>query len=341
MPYPHVVDVVPVTPGGPSVAGTSLLDLCCRVADTVGFRLPTVVTETASAGDTARVVLADELRDDEQGATLAAGSWLYVASGTQAQTQRRIVREPEAGYLGSQGGLTLSRPVPAALEAGSVIHATSPLPMRRHLGVPGYREAINQGLALIWTQARLTLAGNGTHAYDLAPFAGYLQRGELQIVGVRDDGALGADGPHGRTPGHFEVVTSGVDRTLVVPRRYGESETFSLDVLVRADRLIHDGSAWTFIESGALGLTDDAHQCACPGDWAYVFGCWKAYTALARYLEIVAPGSPEDRAAAAATTAQERASWAAGARGIKTHEMARPEAPPARPPVSVVSSAWA
>lgn len=145
--YPHIS--VAVSPGV-AASGTTLLDLCCRVADTVGFRLPTVVTDTAAAGDTARVVLSDEFRDDEAGYDFLAGDWLYVAGDdattNQPQTQRRIVSQPGAGYLGPMGGVTLSRPFDAPLIAGSPVHLTSPSPMRRHLGVSGYREAINEGL---------------------------------------------------------------------------------------------------------------------------------------------------------------------------------------------------
>lgn len=320
---PHIAPAVAV-----SATGTTLLDLCCRVADTVGFRLPTAVTDTAVAGDTARVVLVDEFRDDEAGQELTpgGGGWLYVASGAQAQTQRRIVGQPEAGYVGAMGAVTLSRPFDAALVAGSAIHVTSPLPMRRHLGVPGYREAINEGLALIWTAARLTLTGNGTYEYDLSDYAAYLQLGELQIVGISDTRWLGANEPSLRVYGAPTVVTNGVERTLVVPTLYSSSDTFYLDILVRADRLIHDGASWTFVTSGTPGLQDDTDQCACPGDWAYTFGVWKTYQHLHTLIQMRNGVDPQDRERAAADVLAKRLTWASAARAIKEREFPRRKA---------------
>lgn len=339
MPYPHVITPTAITVAEPA-PGSSLLDLCCRVADTVGFRVGTVVTDTPAAGETGRVVLSDELRDDEVGYDLMASGWLYVASGTQAQTQRRMVGEPEAGYQGPAAAVVVSRPFDLAPVGGDVIHVTSPLPMRRHLGVPGYREAINAGLALIWIEVRWAITGNGTDSYGLDEIAGYVQRGELQLVGLADTRSGADDDAPRRSSDPIRVVTSGAQHTLVVPTLYSTSQTFYLDTLLRADRLIWDGAGWQLRAPGvAPGLQNDTDECACPDDWAYTFGVWKAYEAQHRLLELRNGIAPEDRARADAYLTRQRASWAAAARGIKAFEMARPLIPPARPPAWVVSSA--
>src|SRR5688572_13972666 len=102
-----------------------------RLADELGWRTSTTATATASVGDTTRVVLADEVRDDEAGQGLVSGQWLYVRSGVLAPTQRRILRH-NAGHLGPMGAVTLSRPLSSALINGSAIDITSPLPVVRH-----------------------------------------------------------------------------------------------------------------------------------------------------------------------------------------------------------------
>lgn len=308
----------------PSVAvagvGANLLDLCRRVADTVGFRLETSISTEASYGETSRVVLADELRDDENSYEFVARDWIYVSTEAQAQTQRRILAQPEIGYQGARGAAVVSRPFNAALEVGSVIDVTSPLPMRQHRGVQGYREAINQGLGLIWIPARLTMTGDGTYEHDLAAFSAYLDRPDVQIQSLEDTQALGTTYPAEMSPFGHRIVANGVSRTLVTEAAYASGEAFYLDVRVRGDRLIHDGSSWGYVMAGPTGLQNDTDQTAAPGDWAYVFGVWKAYQNWSKMVSASKTMSAEEKAAVldgADGVLARRYSWSRAAARIK------------------------
>lgn len=324
-----------------SASGANLLDLCRRVADTVGFRIQTSISDEAAFGDTTRTILADELRDDESGFEASARDWVYVVDNAQAQTQRRILSVPGVGYQGARGAAIVSRPFNAALEAGTVIDVTSPLPMRQHVGVQGCREAINQGLALIWVPARLTITGAGTYEHDLATFSTYLDRPDVQIQSIEDTQALGTAYPAELSPWGHRIVANGVTRTLITEAAYASGEAFYLDVLVRGDRLIHDGSTWGYVTAAAAGLRDDADQTAAPGDWAYVFGCWKAYQNWSKLVSASRTMGAEEKAAildGPDGVLAKRYSWARAANRIKQRWTQRQPTRPIRGPVEV--SRW-
>lgn len=266
-----------------SGSGPTLLRLWQRLADELGFWLPTTVSEEATSGEATRVVLADETRDDEAGYDIG-GQWLYVRTGAQATTQRRMLRQDGVGYQGSQGAVILSRPLDEPLAPATVIDVTNPLPVRRHLGTKGLVDLVNEGLGLIWTKARLTFTGNGTDSYDLAAYP-WLENAN-QILGVYDTSWNPPTRSPVLSPYSYRVVSNGVTRSFVSdrPQVYSAAETFYLDVAVRADRLVYDGSSWAYATTP--GLQADNWQAACPEAWAVAFAKVKAFEYLSRYINM-------------------------------------------------------
>lgn len=278
-----MVDVV-VPVSVPSGTGTTRRRYRRRLADEMGRWMETTTSEVAEHGDPARVVLADELRDDESGYVFTARDWLYVRDGDQQDAQRRILTQPEVGYQGTEGAFVVSRPFAAALASQVTIEATSPLPCKRHLGIKGYNDLVNEALTLCRTVVRLTLTGNGTDKQSLAAYPFVLSSDDLHAV--YDTSGFGSSYAPTLTSSYATVTTNGVDRTLVLDRAYSADETYYLDVLVRGDRLIYDGSAWGYVADNVTpGLSADNHQAAIPEGWVVAFGCAKGYAYLLSLTE--------------------------------------------------------
>jgi hypothetical protein len=328
MPYPHIV-----SPTSSAGSGTSAAQYRRLLAEQLGFWAETVVTETATTGDTARVVLADELRDDEAGLGYLGqagsdngpyGAWLYARTGNQAGTQRRLVQTDTAGYLGSQGALVLSRPCSAPIAAGSVVEITAPLPCRSLLSVKGLDTLVNEALDRCWIEAQITLTGNGTDQYDLGA-VGALELPARQTRGISDTrwGSSG-DAPS-VSGGRYRFIVNGVAQTLVTETIYSVSQTFTLDVVVPASRLVFDGTGWAL--SSRAGLVGDDQQAAAPERWVTTLGMVKGVQEIEK-LAVAAVGQTRlvsaqrlalrDRITELRT---QRATWAAAARAICQYEM--------------------
>lgn len=298
--------------GGASTAtGPTLLTLRNRLADEFGMYLPTTVSTTATLGDLKRVVLADELRDDEDGYENVAAQWLYARASA---TQRRVIRRE-----GPMGAAILNRPYATALAAGSVIEATSPLPMKRHDGVKGLQECLLEGLARQWVEALITLTGNGTRSYSLAAYP-WLTRYE-QMRGVYDS----TDDPSDVSQLSYQTLrlsTSGVTRTLITERIYDSATTFYLAVAVRADKLVYDGSSWSYVTS--LANVNDTYQFAVPEEWAVTFGMVMALRYLDRLVQMRNGPSSDDRARAVQDIKERRRHWVRAANRIRMFEFPKP-----------------
>jgi len=323
--------IVPSAP--PGGTGPTLATYRRRLADELGFWLQTATTATPSGGDPSRVVLADELRDDEVGYDLVGGLWLYVAWGGLAGTQRRIVRQADVGYQGALGAVVVSRPFSSPLAAGATIEITAPLPVKRHLQVKGLNDLVNEALARIWVEARLPIAGNGTASYDLAAYP-WLTSVE-QVRGIYDTRWAAPGQAAELSPWGYRLVTNGATRTLVTEDSYTAADTFEMAVLVRADRLVYDGAAWSYLTTP--GLIDDADQAAAPEAWVLAFGMVKALQYLTRLTLLDRALDQKTKQAMLADLLDRRRTWAAAAKQIKLESFPKPLAERTRPLVSGTS----
>lgn len=303
-----------------SGSGPTLLRLRSRLADEIGFYHSTTVSDTGDNGDAARVVIADEFRDDEIGYEHNAAVWLYAQNGAQAGVQRRIIAQPEAGYLGSMAAMQVSRPFTAALASGVTVELTSPLPVKRHLGIKGLNELLNEGLARIWTEVRLTITGNSTYSYSLAAYP-WLQTYE-QTRGIWDYRSGGTTNPSELSAAGYRLVKNGAGVSLVTNALYTSSETFELAVIVRADRYVSDGTTWAY--TATPGLLGDAYQAACPEEWAIAFAMVKALQYLTRLVMKDKRLSKEEKAERLSDILPRRRTWALTAASILMDEMPQP-----------------
>jgi hypothetical protein len=313
-----------IAPGTVTGTGYTLQRYYRRLADELGFYLPTVTTAQASVGEASRIALSTELRDDEMGYDFLGGPWLYAASGAQAQTQRRIISRPEAGYQGSVGAVMVSRPFDAALATATQIEITSPLPVRRHLAVKGLVECINEALMLLRVEAILSVQGDGGYEHDLAAYP--FLTNTNQILSFDDTVYLNPTYPAQPTPWGYEIQTSGADHTLVTQKAYSSGETFQMRVVVRADRLVYDGVNWVYRDNDdAPGLQGDDWMAAAPEQWVLAFSMVKALQYVTRLLVRDRTMDPDEKKLLLATDIlPRRQQWALAAARIKTEEMPRP-----------------
>lgn len=303
------------------------------LASQLGWHLETVVTETAVAGEATRVVIADELRDDEAGWQWLGQPWVYVQSGAMAGTQRRVISQPEVGYRGADAMLLLSRPFDEALEVGDVIEVTSPLPATNVGHIKGMNRIIDEALERSWTEAIVTLTGNGTDSYSLDGYE-YLDLGERQISGLSDTRWAASGAARARSADRPRILTNGASRTLVTETTYSASEAFYLDVVIRGDRLVFDadGASWGYPD--APGLAGDLWQAAVPERWVVTIGMVKALQELTKMAVARRDLDPEERKLVLADLAAQRAIWAAAARAIREREMPTAQATRSAPIVS-------
>jgi len=307
-----------------SGTGPTLFQIRQRLADELGIYHLTTVSDTGDNADTARVVIADEFRDDEAGYDWMGQGWLYAKNGDQAGIQRRIISQPDAGYQGNLGAVLLARPFSSALEVGDIVEITSPLPVKRHLAIKGLNDLINEALARIWVEVRLAITGNGTSSYSLTSYS-WLKRYD-QTRGIYDDLWMDPANEPELSPYPYRFVTTGAGVTLVTGRTYTSADTFYLAAIVRADRYVSDGTTWGFTASP--GLLGDAYQCACPEEWAVTFAMVKALQHMTKLLMLNKRLSKDERTMAYADLMQRRQQWAAAARSIKENEFPDPVAEP-------------
>lgn len=312
-----IVVVSPATTG----TGTTWAAYWRRLADELGFWQLAVTTAEASGGEASRVVIAGELRDDEEGFDFLGMPWVYAFSGAQAGTQRRIVADPEAGYIGEHGAFTLSRPFNAALATNDVLEFSSPLPIKRHLGRKGVADFCNDALARCWVEARITFTGDGTREIDLAAYTPSVIFDEWQLRGLYDTRVFGSTTePYTLSPQGYRVVKNGAALSLVTDTIYATSETFQLAVIVRADRLVYDGASWA-LTTGTPGLQGDTWQAAAPEEWVLAIGMLKTLQYLTRLVLEDRSLSPEVRRARLGEIADRRLTWAQAAADVVLYEM--------------------
>lgn len=251
-----------------------------RLADELGSLAVLTVSSTASTSvtpDAARQVLVTALTVDQVPESNFDGYYVYVNDGTQAGETRRVL---EGSFDGPIGSLLLDRPFSAALASGSEIELSSPLGGGRYLAVKGLNECVNEALARIWTVGRISVTGNGTYEYSLAAYPWITDSD--QIRALDDSIYYQTNRPADRSMLPFRVVQNGATRTLVTQYKYTSADTFYMEVFVRGDRLVSDGSTWAY--QTAPGLQNDAYQAAVPEDVCVAFAMVKALQAHRRVL---------------------------------------------------------
>lgn len=312
--------VVIIPSGASSTAGVSLLTLRQRLADELGFYHGTTATATVANGDAARVMLVEELRDDEAGYELPGSAvWVYVRTGAQAGAQRRVLLQD--GYLGNYGGLRVSRPFGAALASGSAIEVTSPLPVKRTGLVKGLNDCINEALFRLPVEARISFTGNGTDQQALTTYPWLTN--EDQILGLYDRAStVNASDAMGPSPYGFRLASNGATHTLVTERRYSAADTFEAAIVVEGDRLIYDGATWAYATTP--GLTSDSHRAAAPEHWVLAFAMVKALQQLEKMVWMRNGVERQARIDAVTEIQRRRATWALAAQRIALHEFPRP-----------------
>jgi hypothetical protein len=331
MPSPIIVSVSPVTG-----VGVTRRTYYRRLADELGFYHATTASTTASVGEAARIVIADEFRSDDVGAEFLGEPWVYIATGAQAGSQRRMVMQQGVGYVGQHGALVLSRPFDAAVAAGSVVEVTSPLPVVRSVVVKGLVDCVNEALSYVWVLARLTVTGNDEWEYDLAAYP--WMKDPDQIRTVEDFLSYGTERPAFRSPYPVRMISNGVDRSIVTDVVYSSTQTFTLDVFVKADRLIYDGSTWSFVTQP--GLQGDTWQAAASEESVLAFGMLKSLQFLARMIAMRNGLDPEARKFALAEVLERKRTWALAAARISRLQHPQPLAQGARALVSGTTEDW-
>lgn len=314
MPVPQIIASSTVAGSGPTRQ-----TLWLRLARELGRLHLTQVSTTATHGEAARVILGDELRDDEAGYDYLPNPWVYVYSGAQSGMQRRALRD-DARYVGNYGALTLSRPFAAAVTAGSQLAISSPLPIKAHLGVKGVIDFVGEGLERLWVVARLAFTGNATYSYDLAAYP-WLTQYE-QTRGIYDTRFLSSTQPPRLSSLGYRISTNGVTRALIPQTLYNTSETFYLEVLVRGDRLVYDGASWSYLDTP--GVTDDTYQVAADIEHVVAIGMAKALAYLMELTEEDESLGDTVRARRLARYQRRRAVWGRAAANVILEEMPTP-----------------
>ena len=303
-----------------SATGATRRTLRRRLAEELGMYGAYTVSSTPSTSvtpDAARQVLVTALGSDQVPESYFDGAYLYVADGAQAGETRKIL---EGAYDGPIGSLLLDRPFSAALASGTEVEITSPLPGGRWLTVKGLNECVNEALARIWVAGRITMTGNGTYEYSLASYPWITDPD--QIRGLDDRFFFGTERPATRTPYPWRVVVNGATRTLVTSTQYSSADTFYLDVFVRGDRLVSDGTTWAY--QTTAGLQSDSYQCAAPEDQVVSFGMVKALQAYRRVLLADALMDKREKAAMLAENERRTLSYARMAARIKRETFPKP-----------------
>jgi hypothetical protein len=327
---PIVVDTSGASSPGDGGAGVSLAQYRRLIADELGLWQATTITETASGGELVRFAIADEFRDDDASPDTFFHHYLYVADGPQAGAQRRILAE---GYDGPTGVFRVTRPFAAPLAPGTRVELTHPLPIRRLLGVKGLNTVVDEALARIWIEARIPLMGSAGGWVNLTDYDALVSY--EQTRGLYDWRCGGADEPSGLSRTRYRFGRNGAGTWLegrYGPLDYGIDEAFQLAVLAQADRVIHDGSGWTYRDEAGAGLSDhDDWRAAAPSRWVLAFGMVKALRQVRKLLTEARGIATDERRGRLADTDERLVHWARAAVRIATYEFPAPIQEPTSP----------
>lgn len=325
--------IVPATSAG---VGVTRRVLRSALADQLGVYRSVTVSDLASGPDANRVVISEDLRDDEDEPEFWGQFFVYVVDGDQAGAQRRVVQR---GYHGSISALILSRPLDLAPEPGTTVLVTSPLPIERIGRTKGLNQIVQEAADRTTVEARLAFTGDGSRAVSLvdAPYV----TNEDQLRGIYDARLTGlASDPLDLSPDLFRLALDGADRSIVVTNAYGSGESFEVAVGMSGGSLIYSSGAWAYSTSG---LTSDDDQVAVPTHWIVAIGMVKALQHLRTLIGLDRSLSPQERAIHLDDVERRMRVWAPAAAEIKRREFPQPVQQNSHPsPTSVaVHDPWA
>jgi hypothetical protein len=303
-----------------SATGATRKTIRRRLADELGMYGAYAVSSTPSASvtpDAARQVLVTSIGSDGVPEDYLNGSYVYAVDGTQAGETRKVLSGTFDGPIGS---LLLDRPFSAALASGTEVEITSPLPVGRWLNLKGLHEAINEALARIWVAARLTMTGNGTYSYSLDAYPWITDPDQIRLL--QDSYYYGSSRPADRSPYSVRMVVNGASRTLVVDAIYSSADTFYLDVFVRGDRYVSDGTTWAY--QTTPGLQSDLYQCAAPEEQVVAFAMTKCLQAERRLIISNKTIDKTERSEMLRENGRRTLTWARAAARIKREQFPKP-----------------
>ena len=278
---------------------------------------------TSVTPDAERQILCTALGSDGVDTDQFDEAFVYVVDGAQAGETRKVLSGTFDGPIGS---LLMDRPFSSPLASGTAFELTSPLGGGRHLTHKGLNDAINEALARIWTVARITVTGNGTYSYSLDAYPWMTDPDQLREVS--DTYFYGNIRPAERSPFGYRIVVNGATRTLVTDALYAAAESFYLDVFVRADRYVYDGTSWAFATTP--GLQTDAYQSAAPEEQVVAFAMVKALQSHRRMLLADKRLEKQQRAELLGENGRRTLTWARAAARIKRTTFPKPIPEPQR-----------
>lgn len=291
-----------------------------RLADELGSLAVLTVSSTASTAvtpDAARQLLVTALAVDQVPESNFDGYYVYAVDGAPAGETRRVL---EGSFDGPIGSLLLDRPFSSLLASGSEVELTSPLGGGRYLAIKGLNECVNEALARIWVAARLTMTGNGTYSYSLDSYPWITDPDQIRLL--VDSYFYGSSRPADRSPYSVRMVVNGASRTLVVDTIYSSADTFYLDVFVRGDRYVSDGTTWAY--QTTPGLQNDSYQAAVPEDTVVAFAMVKALQAERRMLLMDRRIDKQERADRVGENGRRTLTWARAAARLKREQFPKP-----------------
>jgi|SRR5215471_1884842 len=305
---PSIPLIVPEAGWASAAATPTLADYRAALGDQLGVFTRSVISSTVPGGEPGRWALVDDLADDDSAADRYAGGWLSLAASTLPAQQRRLRHE---GFVGPFGALALARVVsdangvPTDPRPGTAVELTLPLPSRRSGSVKGLDTLVNEALARLQVTARLPMVGDGTARYSLSSYPWLVsadQVGGLYDWSGTQPPGLGPPTRYGIDP---TVRVDGASLSLEVPAVVAPGVPFEVAVVVPSDRLIFDGGAWGYAETG---LSDDGMRAVPPVGQVVTVAMAKALEYLPRLLrqQVIAHELDPDEAAAYQTDVDRR-----------------------------------
>jgi hypothetical protein len=228
---------------------------------------PNLAVLSQAAVEPRRNLIIDRLHDDEGARDAYAGAYVYAQTTEALGSQHKALGQ---GYHGQYGALALADPPTDAIENGTQLYLTWPLPIRRHNAVKGVADCALEGIRTARIKARIGFTGDGTQEHSLTEYP--FIASEDDIIGIWDRRGSSSTDPTAFSPYGFHLQTDGATQVLVTDATYSVSEAFTLEAIVRGDHLVHDGSSWSY--PSTPGLVNDTDRAAVPLDWAVAFGMW-------------------------------------------------------------------
>ena len=311
-----------IIPGASSV-GTGFTRTQYRraLAEQVGEITVLQVVALASAAvnpDANRQILATPLGADGVALSHFDDAYVYVANGTEARAVRKVT---SGTYEGAINSLLVDRPYDSGpLAINTEVELTRPFGGDRHLTTKGLNQLVDEALARIWIDVRVSLTGDGDDALSLNAYP-WFQRYE-QGLGLYDTRWGDPTASPELSPYGYRLVANGGDRTLVSELAYASADTFQLAAIVKADRYVYNGSSWGFATT-TPGLRTDDYQAAAPIEWVVTIGVVKALQERRKQVRMDRMMDRAERAQALAEIERDMRIWAPAAYRIKTIEMPR------------------